>query len=180
MKRKLGFIHIYTGTGKGKTTAALGLALRAAGWGMRTCVFQFMKKGVNGEYKASLMLNGRLKVITFDQTHPIFYHKSVRKKARGTLEKRISHDLKIVKEALFLGNYDIVILDEIINALKENFVEKSDILPLIRMKTRSSELILTGRGAPDWLIEECDYVTDMRLVKHPYKKGVKARRGIEF
>ena len=180
MKRKRGLIHIYTGNGKGKTTAALGLALRAAGWGMKACVFQFMKKGVNGESKASELLDKRLRVVTFDQTHPLFYHKSLRRKARATLLDKIKQDLKMVKEVLLLGNYDIIILDEIINAVKEKLVKKKDILDLINLKIRSSELILTGRGAPPWLIKFSDYVTEMRLVKHPYKKGLKARKGIEF
>lgn len=180
MKTKKGLIHIYTGKGKGKTTAALGLALRAIGWGRKVCIFQFMKKGINGEYKASSLLGRHLKVVTFDQTHPAFYHKSLRKKAAEILKNKICRDLKVVKEILLLGNYDIVILDEIINAIKEKFVKKSDILSLIKLKFRCSELVLTGRGAPQWLIDRCDYVTDMRLVKHPYKKGLKARKGIEY
>lgn len=178
--RKKGFIHIYTGKGKGKTTAALGLALRAIGWGMKVCIFQFMKKGVNGESKASHLFNGRLKVVTFDQTHPMFCHKSLRKKAAEILKDRIYQDLKSVKETILLRNYDIVVLDEVINALREKFIKKEDILSLIELKFRTSELVLTGRGAPQWLIKEGDYVTDMRLIKHPFNRGLKARKGIEF
>lgn len=180
MKKREGLVHIYTGKGKGKTTAALGLALRAAGWGMKVCLFQFMKRGTSGEAKAERLLKGRLKIVIFDETHPIFYHRSVRQKAAEVLKKKISHDLKIAKEALLLGNYDIVILDEIINALEGDFIKKKDITPLIKSKVRSSELVLTGRGAPKWLIKMADYVTDMRLVKHPYKRGQRARKGIEF
>lgn len=180
MKAKRGLIHVYTGDGKGKTSASLGLALRAIGWGKRVCVFQFMKKGVNGEYRASKLLHGRLKVVTFDQTHPAFYHKSVRRRAAEILKKKIPHDLKVVKETLLLGNYDIIILDEIINAIKEKYVKREDILSLINLKFRVCEIILTGRGAPPWLIKKCDYATKMHLLKHPYKKGIKARQGIEY
>ncbi|MBL7069420.1 MAG: cob(I)yrinic acid a,c-diamide adenosyltransferase [Candidatus Omnitrophica bacterium] len=180
MKSSKGFVHIYTGKGKGKTTAAMGLAMRASGWKMNVCVFQFMKKGISGESKASRLSGGRIKIIAFNQTHPIFYHKSVRKKAGEILRKKIEGDLKIVKETLLLGNYDIIILDEIINAIDQKFIKKKEILSLIGLKFRSSELVLTGRGAPKWLIGKADYVTDMRLVKHPYRKGVRARRGIEY
>lgn len=177
---KKGLVHIYTGKGKGKTTAAFGLALRAAGWGMKVCVFQFLKKGISGEAKAGSMLNSRLKVVIFDQTHPLFYHLSVRKKAAEALKKKVPHDLKKVKEALLLGSYDIVILDEIINAIEGNFVKKKDILSLVNLKHRTAELVLTGRGAPKWLINKAHYVTDMRLIKHPYNKGRRARKGIEY
>ncbi len=180
MKKNKGSIHIYTGKGKGKTTAALGLALRSIGWGKKVCVFQFMKKGINGEGRAANLLGGKLKVVTFDQTHPVFYHQSLRKKAADKLKKKIPQDLKAVKEALLLGNYDILILDEIINAISQKFIKKNDILPLIRSKFRISELILTGRGAPQWLIKEADYVTNMRLIKHPHQKGLTARKGIEY
>lgn len=175
-----GLVHIYTGRGKGKTTAAIGLALRAIGWGKKACVFQFLKKGACGEKKASSLLGGKLKIITFDQTHPMFYHRSLRKGHTGILREKIPHDLKLVKETLLLGNYDIVILDEIINAIKEKFVKKEDILSLIRLKFRTSEIVFTGRGAPKWLLDEADYVTEMREVRHPFLKGVEARKGIEF
>ncbi|NQT06681.1 MAG: cob(I)yrinic acid a,c-diamide adenosyltransferase [Candidatus Omnitrophica bacterium] len=180
MKNTKGLIHVYTGKGKGKSTAALGLALRASGWGMNVCVYQFMKKGVNGANKAAKFLSATLKVVTFDQTHPSFYHKDLKKKAKNILQDKITQDLKTVKETLLLGNYDIVILDEIVNAIKEKYIEKKEILSLLDLKFRTSELILTGRGAPKWLVNKADYATEMRLVKHPYYKGIKARKGIEY
>jgi cob(I)alamin adenosyltransferase len=154
--------------------------MRAIGWGMKVCVFQFLKKGVNGEARAGSLLGGRLKIVTFDQTHPFFYHASMRKKATQRLKARISGDLLAVKETLLIGQYDIVILDEINNAIHDKFAEKEAIMQLLGLKLRRSELILTGRGAPKWLIEAADYATEMRLVKHPYRAGVTARRGIEF
>jgi len=180
MKKNKNLVHIYTGKGKGKTTAAMGLALRAAGWGMKVCVFQFMKKGSGGESKASRSLGGRIKIVAFNQTHPVFYHKSVRRRAVEILERKVKEDLKTVKETLLMGTYDIVILDEIVNAASQKFAKKRDLLSLIDLKFRSCELVLTGRGAPKWLIDKADYVTDMRLVKHPYNKGLRARRGIEY
>jgi cob(I)alamin adenosyltransferase len=180
LERKTGFIHIYTGNGKGKTTAALGLAMRAIGWGMRACVFQFLKKGVNGEARTSDLLGGRLKIVTFDQTHPIFLNGKDRKTDSQRLKNLITKDLLTVKETLLMGDYDIVILDEINNAIHDNLAAKEAILPLLDPRFRRSEIILTGRGAPRWLIAAADYATEMRLVKHPYRKGIAARRGIEF
>jgi cob(I)alamin adenosyltransferase len=180
MNKPKRFIHVYTGKGKGKTSAALGLALRAAGWGNKICVFQFMKKGVSGEKRASRTFPGRIDIVTFDQTHPIFYHSSVRKEASKRLAERISRDMKVVKEAILVGKYDMIILDEIVNAIKDGFVKKGDIVSLAGNKHRLCELVLTGRGAPKWLTAMADYVTEMREIKHPYKKGEKARKGIEY
>ena len=180
LERKTGCIHVYTGNGKGKTTAALGLAMRAIGWGMRVCVFQFLKKGVNGEARTSDLLGGRLKIVTFDQTHPIFCNGQDKKAAAQKIKTVITKDLLTVKETLLMGDYDVVVLDEINNAVHDNLVAKKDILPLLDPRFRRSEIILTGRGAPRWLIAAADYTTEMRLVKHPYRKGIGARRGIEF
>ncbi|MFH1847850.1 MAG: cobyric acid synthase [Candidatus Omnitrophota bacterium] len=179
-KMKRGLVHIYTGEGKGKTTAALGLATRALGWGRRVCVFQFLKKGKNGEYKTAKLFGGRFKCVTFDQTHPMFLPKRSRKKASMALRKKVLADMVAVNKAVLSGKYDIVILDEIINTLKEGYIGKEAVLSLIDNRSRASELILTGRGAAAWLLKKADYVTDMRLVKHPYKKGVLARKGIEY
>ncbi len=178
--KKNSYIHIYTGDGKGKTTAAMGLAMRALGWGMKVCIFHFLKKGMGNELKLATSFNGRLKIVTFDQRHPIFLHKSLRHKAAEDLRKRLPHDLRIAKETILMGSYDMIILDEVINCLNEKFIDKKDILPIVSSKFLSSELILTGRGAPKWLISKADYVTEMRLVKHPYQKGRKARKGIEY
>ena len=175
-----GMIHIYTGKGKGKTSAALGLALRAIGWNKKVCVFQFLKKGANGEARAAALLKENIKIITFDQVHPMFYHKSLRKKSTTKLKENIQHDLKKVKETLLLGKYDIVILDEIVNCAAQKFIKKEDILSLIDLKFRRSELVFTGRGAPKWLISKADYVTNMQLIKHPYTKNLPARQSIEF
>lgn len=180
MTRNKGYIHLYTGDGKGKTTASLGLAMRAAGWGRKVCIFQFMKKMMSGERKASVHFGKKLKIVTFDETHPIFCRKSARKRAAEILKRRISADIEKVKKILTSENYDIIILDEIISALSGNFVTKDTLISLIDIKPVRSELILTGRGAPGWLINKADYVTAMRPIKHPFTKGLKAREGIEY
>lgn len=180
MSGRKALIHVYTGEGKGKTTAALGLALRAAGWGRKVCVFQFLKKSACGEKKAGALLRGRITIVTFGQRHPIFFKGPLRKKTAAKLKKSIPRDLAAVKKTIRAGAYDIIILDEIINAINEGFLKKADILPILNLKTRSSELILTGRGAPQWLIKRADYATRMVAVKHPYEKGVAARKGIEY
>jgi cob(I)alamin adenosyltransferase len=179
-KQRKVHIHIYTGKGKGKTSAALGLAMRAIGWGMKVCIFQFLKKGVNGESKISGLLEDKLKVVTFDQTHPIFCDETGRETAARTLKDGFSQDIETVQKTILEGNYDIVILDEIINAISQKFVKKKEVLSLIKSKLGISDLVLTGRGAPKWLIKRADYVTHMRVLKHPYKAGLRARKGIEY
>ncbi len=180
MKKRKVHIHIYTGKGKGKTSAALGLAMRAIGWGMKVCVFQFLKMGVNGESKVTDLMEDKLKVVTFDQTHPMFYKGPSRAAAVESLKNRFSKDMQTVQNVILEENYDIIILDEIINALSQEFVEKKDLTSLINSKLVISELVLTGRGAPKLLISKADYVTEMRLIKHPYNKGTAARKGIEY
>lgn len=180
MNRKKGYIHLYTGDGKGKTTASLGLAMRAAGWGRKVCIFQFMKRMMSGERKASGSFGKKLKIVAFDQRHPIFGRKVARGRAREILKKRLFVDMERVKRIISRGNYDIIILDEIINAVSGKFITKEDVISLMEIKSGRHELILTGRGAPKWLISKADYVTDMRPVKHPFSKGLKARKGIEY
>jgi cob(I)alamin adenosyltransferase len=180
IKRRKVHIHIYTGKGKGKTSAAMGLAMRAIGWGMKVCVFQFFKKGVNGESKIADVLGDRLRVVTFDQTHPMFYEKRLQRQAYETLRSGFSEDLSKVRDVLLEGNFDIVILDEILNAIDQEFLSKKEALSLIESKFGISELVMTGRGAPKWLVSKADYVTEMRLIKHPYTKGLAARKGIEY
>ncbi len=178
--KKSGYIHIYTGTGKGKSTAALGLALRSVGWGKRVALFQFFKGESSGEYKAASLLKKRLKITSIGGQHPIFYPKRDRARVIRAIKKIIPIEVKHIKRVASSGSYDVVILDEIINALSAGIVSKKDLNSIINAKSKGSELILTGRGAPEWLIKKADYATNMRMVKHPYNKGLKARRGIEY
>ncbi len=172
-------IHIYTGEGKGKTTSAIGLAMRAAGGGYKVCIFQFLKGGgeASGELGALKKLKNDISFVRFEEVHPMFGRGKV---SKASLKKRIKDDCNVVKSRIRSGRYDVVILDEIINALSEGFMSMRDIAGIIRIKPAGTELILTGRQAPQRLIDIADYVTEMKSVKHPFRHGVQARKGIEY
>jgi cob(I)alamin adenosyltransferase len=174
-REKRGLIHVYTGDGKGKTTSALGLALRAAGHGRRTYIGQFLKGQDYGELRAVERLGG---LVTIEQYgKPTFLH----------AEKATAEDVRMAREGLAAarramsgGAYDIVVLDEVNVALHFELVTVQDVLALLDDKPPGVELVLTGRRVPDEILARADYVTEMRELKHPYAQGIAARRGIEF
>jgi cob(I)alamin adenosyltransferase len=171
-----GLIHIYTGTGKGKTTAALGLCFRAAGWGFESAFIQFMKGQETGELIAAKKFTA---AILFEQYGS---EKFITKKNLSDLsEDKIFADKGIVraKELLLSNRYRIVVLDEILNLLEFELITEDEILELMEIKGKS-ELILTGRGATDQLIKRADLVTEMKEIKHYYSSGVIARKGVEY
>lgn len=175
MKLEKGLVQVYTGNGKGKTTCALGLALRAAGRKLRVCVIQFMKGGgPYGEQMAAEMLSPYLEII---QTGRPGW---TRKNNPEPEDVRLAREaLKISTNTLTSGRYDIVILDEINYAVNYDLISVDDVLELIRMKPETVELVLTGRYAHEKIIEAADLVTEMREIKHYFKAGVPARNGIE-
>jgi len=170
-----GYVQVYTGDGKGKTTAALGLCLRAAGHGFRSHIVQFMKGQIDyGELKAVIKLGG---LVTITQAgRSSFVHK----------QNPDPEDVRLARQALMLGGevmrkaeMDIVVLDEILCALDFKLVTEAEVLDLIRRKPEKLELILTGRGATPAIIAAADLVTEMRSIKHYFEAGVKDRVGIE-
>ena len=173
---KKGLVQIYTGEGKGKTTASLGLALRAFGRGLRVRMIQFMKAPrSSGEHFAIRDLGEDFKIIPVGRKGFIF--------DKGPSEEDIQmarNGLSLAAEALADKDVDLVILDEIDVALSLGLVEESAVLALIDAKNEATELVLTGRNASPGLIERADLVTEMRMIKHPYQKGVTAREGIEY
>ncbi len=178
MKEKLGLIHIYTGEGKGKTTAAIGLAVRAAGNALKVLFVQFLKGGEeSGEIKIFKGLKKNIEVIRFDQRHPIFFKKGDTKKG---LINAAKDALKLIDEKIKSDKYDLVILDEINNLIVQGWADVNELMDIIRKRPKGVEIVLTGRGASDELIEMADYVTEMKAIKHPFKKGIKARKGIEY
>ncbi len=174
-KLERGLIQVYTGNGKGKTSAAFGLALRAAGRGLRICIVQFIKGGfdygelyvVNKLPNVTLKAFGRGKFVT----------------AKPPEEQDIElarEALQFAEEAVYSKQYDVVILDEVNVALALKLVRLQDVLKLVKSKPEKMELVLTGRSAPSEIIEIADLVTEMKEIKHPYRKGFQARKGIEF
>ena len=184
---RTGLVQVYTGDGKGKTTAALGLALRAVGHGLRVCFIQFMKGDMDtGERKAAPRLAPELEIHWF--CAPRWGDPS--KAPPGTPwwqlppsdedRTQAQSGMEFARKAVTSGDYRIVVLDEVFNALRYELVSLDQILSLICAKPPETELILTGRGAPDDVIRAADLVTEMKPVKHPYATGTPARRGIEF
>jgi cob(I)alamin adenosyltransferase len=172
---RVGLIQVYTGSGKGKTTAALGLALRAAGGGMRTYIGQFLKATRCGELKGVDML---APYVTLEQYGRAGWVQtgSVSPEQRAAAEAGLAR----AREALLSGEYDIIVLDEINVAIHLGVLSQDQVLGLMTLKPPQVELILTGREAPQAILDRADLVTEMREVRHPFRRGVPARPGIEF
>ena len=174
-----GLIEIYTGNGKGKSTAAFGLALRASGQGMKVRMIQFMKKG---EYQDGVNY-GEINALNKIPGIDVSSFGSMRFIVKGKLA---NDDICLAKEALEAakaamdGKYDLLILDEVLNALYFELITEKDIRDLLSKKPERLEIVLTGRNAPQYLIDLADLVTEMKEVKHPFEKNIKARRGIEY
>jgi len=186
-----GLVEIYTGDGKGKTTAAFGLALRAAGQGNKVLIYQFLKPAsLNVGERFALELGAvRIRVESLDVEWDM---KASAKDEQKTAEVRATiaevldrigetaENLDRIGETAEKRFYDVIILDEIVYCVSEGLARLEDIKRVIERKDAAVELVLTGRGASDELMELADLVTEMRKVKHPFDKGVQARRGIEF
>jgi len=170
-----GLIQVYTGDGKGKTTAAIGLAMRALGNGLKVYMIQFMKGQIfYGELKIAqdyspdfvIKQCGRPDFVNPVNPDPVDVKLA---------EDALKHAEGVIKE----GKYDIVILDEINVAVKFGLIKLENVLPILKNKPEHVELVLTGRYAAPEIIEIADLVTEMRLIKHYYDRGVQARKGIE-
>jgi cob(I)alamin adenosyltransferase len=170
-----GCTQVYTGNGKGKTTAALGLALRAVGRGLRVCFFQFIKGG--GPYGEHLIADKLAPFFTIIQTGQPGWVNT----RDITADRRLAQQALVqAKSLLMSGDYDLFICDEINGAAGFGLIDVSQVLDLIRSRPENVELVLTGRNAHEQVIEAADLVTEMREIKHYYKAGVPARTGIEM
>jgi cob(I)alamin adenosyltransferase len=168
-------VQVYTGSGKGKTTAAWGQALRACGWGMRAVVIQFMKDGRNsGEIAASTSIEN-LKFECFGSGDFVEKGQLLPEDLRLAAE-----GLRKAEEILGAGSCDILILDEINVAVDFGLIEEEAVLRLLDLRPPNMQLVLTGRGARAAIIQRADLVTEMREIKHPYASGRKAEKGIEY
>ena len=175
MNLKKGYIQVYTGNGKGKTTAAIGQAVRAAGAGLKTIIIQFMKEY---PYSEIVSLNELSKWINVEQYgKDDFVYKG---KMPGEEDLAVAlRALKRAEDSMLCNEYNIIILDEIIVAIYFKLFPISDVIDLINKKPDNVELILTGRYCPEEIIEKADLVTEMKEIKHYYTKNVLSRKGIE-
>ncbi|MFB0526830.1 MAG: cob(I)yrinic acid a,c-diamide adenosyltransferase [bacterium] len=173
---KKGLIQIYTGDGKGKTTASIGQAIRAKGHKFKVCFVYFFKNLKDFHYGEVEVLKGLgIEIVSLVPRHPHFY-KNIPPEG---LREECLKALESIKE-IFEKNYDMIILDEILIALRDRFLKEEEILQLLEKKPESLEIILTGRGATRKIIERAALVTEMKKIKHPFHRGVKERRGIEY
>lgn len=174
-ENKKGLLIVNTGDGKGKTTAALGMILRAWGRGMKVCVIQFIKAetGKWGEIKAAKKLG-----IEWHTTGDGFTWLS---KDMDETTARALHGWEIAKEKISSGNYDLIVLDEFSYPLINNWLDTAEVLEWLRLNRPANlHLVITGRSAPTGLIKEADLVTEMLMIKHPFEQGIEAQPGIEF
>jgi cob(I)alamin adenosyltransferase len=169
---KKGYVHIYTGNGKGKTTASFGLALRASGAGLKVFIGQFVK----GMFYSELNILPKIENITLKQYGQDCF----------IVNKPTENDIKIakdglneIKEVLQSGKYDLVILDEANIALYYELFSTEELIDILKNRASKTEVVITGRKAPEKLIEYADLVTEMKEIKHYYTQGVQAREGIE-
>jgi cob(I)alamin adenosyltransferase len=175
-KNGRGLVQVFTGDGKGKTTAALGTILRAAGHGLNIFIIFFIKGHyAYGEY-STLDKLPNVRLASFGLRQFIYKNREINPEEK----KQAEAALAVAREAVNSGRYDLVVLDEINVALDFHLIEMDDVINLIKNRPPHVELILTGRHADGRLIEMADLVTEMVKVKHPFDKGIKARQGIEY
>jgi cob(I)alamin adenosyltransferase len=174
---KKGLIQIYTGTGKGKSTAAIGQAVRAAGHGFKVGFLSFFKDPEAfgyGEYKSLEKLG--IKTFLFARKHPHFY----KELNPDDVCRECSKGLEFIKELFRDPSWDMLVLDELNIALRDGFLKEEEVVSLLDAKPDKLELVLTGRGVTEKIIEKADLVSEVREVKHPYSRGIKSRKGIEY
>lgn len=172
-----GLVHIYCGDGKGKTSAAVGLAVRAAGRGMKVLVVRFLKTENSGEVEVLRSIPG-ITVTPCDRTFGFVFRMNEEQKAEAAeyYQKRFETAEKEAES----GNYDLLILDEILASCNYGMVQEQSVLEFLHTKPAGLEVVLTGRDPSEKMVEQADYVSEIHMVKHPYQKGIPARKGIEF
>lgn len=169
-----GLIHIYTGDGKGKTTAAVGLAVRAAGSGLKVLFAQFLKGQATGETQPLKKLG--VTVFRSDAvTKFIPYMTKAELDECRTAQHRIFDEAKAG-----IAQYDVIILDEVCSAVSTGMIDVKEVVSMMEQRPRGTEIVLTGRDAPNELVALADYVSDIKAVKHPFDRGITARQGIEY
>ena len=166
-------IHLYYGNGKGKTTAAIGLALRCAGSGKRVLMFQFLKGNDSSERS---LTDNIIDVVKGKDNEKFIFNMNKKEKA----EAAAFYTDKLRKIDIIANKYDMIILDEAIDAVNAGFTAEPELIDFIKKHKEKSEIIITGHNPSQKLIDVSDYVTEMRKIKHPFDNGAVARKGIEY
>lgn len=177
---EMGLIHIYTGTGKGKTTAAIGLAARALGSGLKVCYCSFHKHPEKYGYTEmeSLKKLGA-QVINFVKHHP-HMDKHVTDDTINAIKEEVTEAIGSLTTLLSTQQVDLLIMDEIFISVRDNYLDEEVLIEFIKNKPAKTELVLTGRGATEKAMSLAHYITNMECVKHPYYQNIPSRKGIEF
>ena len=172
-----GLIHIYTGEGKGKTTSSVGLGVRALSHGLRVCYSYFSKKpSLYGNTEVNTLEKLGATIMGSDSQHPAF-NKDVTHLSHSDITKE---NFSNIKKLISEEDFDMLIMDEVLISVSQNFIDESELISFIKNKPNKLELVMTGRGATDNLIEIADYVSYIEMMKHPYERGIESREGIEF
>jgi cob(I)alamin adenosyltransferase len=192
---KKGLVEVYTGDGKGKTTAAFGLAFRALGWGLRVYIIQFMKLGTYGENKSSKLFPEKLKVdyagmpyfIAWEEDIPVEDRKKVanvvlcpKGKPPEDYREKVTDAFRKMKEEVTSGKWDIVIMDEVNVAIYYNLLDLNTLTEFLDNRGDNVEVVLTGRKMPEEILQRASLITEMKEIRHPYSEGLPARRGVDF
>ncbi len=194
-KLKRGLVEVYTGNGKGKTTAAFGLAFRALGWGLRVYVIQFMKLGTYGENRISSRFSGNLRVDFVGMPYFIAWEDDIPKEDRDRIRnvvickrneppqeytQKVQKAFRSMVDEVSRGEWDIVIMDEVNVAIYYHLLDLAEVLEFIDRRRENLEIVLTGRKMPEEILKRASLITEMVEVRHPYSQGIPARRGIDY
>lgn len=177
MQNRKGLVHIYCGDGKGKTSAAVGLAVRAAGRGMKVLMVRFLKTEDSGEVEV-LRSIPCITVTPCDRTFGFVFRMTEEQKQEAALYYQSRFETAVTEAVQ--GQYDLLILDEILASCNYGMVKEQSVTEFLKNRPENLEVVLTGRDPSDALVELADYVSEIRMRKHPYQKGIPARKGIEF
>lgn len=177
MKKQQGLVHIYCGDGKGKTSAAVGLSVRAAGRGMKVLVVRFLKTENSGEVEVLRSIPG-ITVTPCDRTFGFVFRMTEEQKKEASVYYQNRFDRAI--QEVVKDQYDLLILDEILASCNYGMVNEQSVIQFLQNRPENLEVVLTGRDPSPKLLELADYVSEICMRKHPYEKGIQARKGIEF
>lgn len=175
---RTGLVHAYFGDGKGKTTAALGLGLRSAGSGMTVFMIQFLTSSQSGELEAVKRLEPAFKIFRFDRMRRETWPTTAQQLEEARMDS--ANAMQFARKVMSAHQCDVLILDEVLTALAQKIVDLKEVLDLIEKKPADIEIVMTGKVLPDAIYRRSNYVTEMKLWRHPYKDGMAAREGIEY
>ena len=177
-KLERGYVQVYTGNGKGKTTAAVGQAVRSVGNGLKVYMLQFLKTDPTGELEIAKLIGDKFQIFRFESKKGFFW--TLNDEQKAVLKNEVNTAYNFAMEVIKNNSCDVFILDEIMGVLSNKLLTEQQVIELIDNKPINMELILTGRNVPDSIKDRADLVTEMKEIKHYMEKGIYSRKGIEY